>query len=359
MAGNWLRHMLFSLVIYYYIQATEGAPRCPRGSAACGPGCLPEGAAACIADNCYDAEGLQVLCDADSRICGGSVCPLWSFCDQVHQKCIPDTCSFRRTAWCQETNADRLERVQCMGQAVSTECFASSSGNFSCHQHTGWVVAKCQGALAVGMAAIPLQSDAKGIGPGTRFSRRQLKSVACIDQSGSSRSGRRLYGGWNLFSSRCRDADTISESGTAHAQHRLLLQLFLPGLDSSSFNYLFPSGGSSSSYGVRYSSPGQQHATTSSNWQQSALDTTGSQLVSSQYGQPSASARFFPVVNPAGSITQPGMIERHLQPLTLAVPQILTCLNKLFKHCVAVHRLTIGGKRKCRQWVYLLASSYP
>jgi len=108
-------------------------------------------------------------------------------------------------------------------------------------------------------------------------------------------------------------------SDTAHAQHRLLLQLFLPGIDSSSLNYLVPGGGSSSSYGVRYSTPGQQQAPTSSTWQQSALANTGSQLVSPQYGQPIASARFMPVVNPAGSIIQPGMIERQLQPPTLAV----------------------------------------
>lgn len=349
MVARWLRYILFCLVNCLMITATEAASRCPRGSAACGPGCLPHGAAACIAEGCYDAAGSQILCDASSKICGGSVCPLWAFCDQAHQKCIPDTCSFRRTAWCQESEADKLIRVQCIGQAASTECFASSSGNFSCHQHNGWLVARCRDAVAVGMAAIPPQPDAQATSPGTQNSWRQLLIVTRSDKSVSSCSGSRLHS-WKFFSPRCSRAQTISDRNTHHVQHRMLLQLFLPGIDSSSLSYLFSSGdASSSSYSIRYGSPSKQQPSTGSNWQQSALTATGSQLAGPQHGRPVATAKFTPVVNPVGTV-QTGIIRQFQMvytPPALTVPQSLLCSVELeiivLQHKMALLTRTAGA----------------
>eukprot|EP00775_Hariotina_reticulata_P003929 gene3929-4183_t len=84
----------------------------------------------------------------------------------------------------------------------------------------------------------------------------------------------------------------------------MLLQLFLPGIESSSLSYLFPSGdASSSSYSVRYGTASKQQPSASSNWQQSGLTATSSQLAGPQYSPPVATAKFTPAVTFSGLST--------------------------------------------------------
>lgn len=285
---------------------------------------------------CSEGQCMQhkTLCLTFHHACGLLSCPLFAFCDQFSQQCYPDTCEHRLRYWCPYDHGS-LREVPCMRSIAHTQCFASTTGMFTCSVSGSMLSATCNGRVTAAVAAVRAHSSVRLRTTALllRRLRRWLSKVFGVtqwrDSQDHSSSRTRSWLGpllnYRRRSSRYTDTDlpgqvafqtgqsSISTSSLSAGRQRSLLQdsvLYTGNLDGRNYARFFPGR---SPDGLDPNLPYGRGTTGQfvNGFLDSVLNSQDtaklvSKFVGPSYGGPVPVSSIQPVMNPSGNVVQTG-----------------------------------------------------